>query len=71
MLRYWRNFARNGDPNGADLYDADLYDADLPLWEQNDASDTLMTFGERTEMLPEGEHALFELLDRMDGWTAP
>ena len=59
MLRYWKNFARNGNPN----------DGALPQWERNDGSSRLMEFGDSTEMIPEREHPLFEILDRMDGWA--
>ena len=58
MLGYWRSFVVSGDPNGDGL----------PHWEPNGASERLMEFGASTGMIPEGEHALFEILDRMDGW---
>ena len=58
MLRYWKNFITDGDPN----------DSSLPRWEQNRSSAQLMEFGASTGMVPEREHALFEILDRMDGW---
>lgn len=60
MLGYWKNFAVSGDPNG---------DA-LPQWEQNLTSDRLLEFGEATAMIPEREHELFAILDKMDGWDA-
>ena len=58
MLGYWRNFSVNGNPNGSVL----------PEWAQNKSSDTVMSFGDQTEMTPEREHELFAVLDKMDGW---
>ncbi|MBQ3480887.1 MAG: carboxylesterase family protein [Oscillospiraceae bacterium] len=58
MLRYWANFAATGDPNGAGL----------PEWEENVGSDRLMGFGDETEMIEEREHALFAVLDNMQGF---
>ena len=58
MLRCWANFAANGDPNGAGL----------PEWEQNLSSSRLMGFGNETAMTDEREHALFAVLDKMQGW---
>ena len=58
MLRYWANFAATGDPNGAEL----------PFWEQNTASGRLMEFGDETKMIDEREHALFAVLDAMQGF---
>ena len=58
MLGYWRNFSVNGNPNGSGL----------PEWAQNKSSDTVMSFGDQTEMTPEREHELFAVLDKMDGW---
>ena len=58
MLSYWANFAATGDPNGAGL----------PEWEQNIGSDRLMGFGDETKMIDEREHALFAVLDAMQGF---
>ena len=58
MLNYWKNFAANGNPNAQEL----------PEWEQNSGSDTVMYFGDTTEMISEREHALFAILDKFDGW---
>ena len=58
MLSYWANFAAAGDPNGAGL----------PEWEQNIGSDRLMGFGDETKMIDEREHALFAVLDAMQGF---
>ena len=59
MVGYWKNFTACGDPNGGSL----------PKWEQNKGSDTLMLFGDTTEMIGEKEHALFAILDQKDGWS--
>lgn len=58
MLSYWKNFAANGDPNANGL----------PEWKENSRSDTVMYFGDTTEMISEKEHALFAVLDKFDGW---
>lgn len=58
MLAYFKNFITNGDPNGGDL----------PKWEQNKTSDSLMYFGDTTEMTGEREHALFAILDKKYGF---
>ncbi|MBR0207399.1 MAG: carboxylesterase family protein [Oscillospiraceae bacterium] len=58
MLHYWANFASNGDPNGEGL----------PFWDQNIESSRLMEFGDETQMIDEREHALFAVLDRMQGF---
>ena len=58
MLSYWANFAATGDPNGAGL----------PEWEQNNGSARLMEFGDETKMIDEREHALFAVLDAMQGF---
>ena len=58
MLAYWKNFALSGNPNGGRL----------PVWEENLSSLDLMEFGETTGMTRERKPALFEILDRMDGW---
>ncbi len=58
MLAYWANFSANGDPNGEGL----------PVWDQNVDSSRLMEFGDGTRMIDEREHALFAVLDRMQGF---
>lgn len=58
MVGYWKNFITTGDPNGGGL----------PQWEKNTGSDRVMYFGGDTEMRDEKEHALFAVLDKMDGW---
>ena len=58
MLRFWANFSASGDPNGAGL----------PVWEQNTSSSRLMGFGSETKMIDEREHALFAVLDKMQGF---
>ena len=58
MLAFWANFAATGDPNGAGL----------PGWEQNTGSSRLMEFGDETKMIDESEHALFAVLDKMQGF---
>ena len=59
ILRYFANFTIAGDPNGAGL----------PLWERNESSSRLMEFGDETQMIDEREHALFAVLDQLQGWT--
>ena len=58
MLAYWANFAATGDPNGEGL----------PEWEENTDSSRLMEFGDETRMIDEREHALFAVLDEMQGF---
>ena len=58
MVSYWKNFAVSGDPNADGL----------PEWKENTGSDSLMLFGDTTEMISEREHKLFAILDRFDGW---
>ena len=57
MTDYWINFAKTGDPNGEGL----------PQWDRNLSSSELMEFGETTGMIPEREHELFIILDKMQG----
>ncbi len=58
MMRYVLNFLRTGDPNGDGL----------PAWEKADGG-RLMEFGETTAMRDEQSLALFDVMDRMQGWT--
>ena len=58
MLGYWKSFSENGDPNAGGL----------PEWKENRGSDSVMYFGDTTEMMSEREHTLFEILDKFDGW---
>ena len=59
ILRYFANYTKTGDPNGDGL----------PAWEENGSSSRLMEFGDETKMIDEREHALFAVLDAMQGWT--
>ena len=58
MLGYLSSYAHNGDPNSEGL----------PEWKQNTGSDSVMSFGDSTEMIPEREHELFAILDLMETW---
>ncbi len=58
MHRYWISFAEDGDPNGEGL----------PVFDQNTDSDTLMKFGEQTQMIQEKYLQLYSILDQMQGW---
>jgi len=58
MITYYANFAKNGNPNGNGLM----------TWEENLNSQDLMEFGENSGMISEKEHALFAILDRMQGF---
>ena len=59
MTGYFVNFIRTGDPNGSGL----------PRWEINTDSVDLLEFGEETRMVKERKTALYEIFDRIDGWT--
>ncbi len=59
MMRYAANFAASGDPNGEGL----------PVWEPTPDGTRLMGFGESTGMQDEQSLALFQVLDRMQGWA--
>ena len=59
MTGYFVNFIRTGDPN----------ESDLPRWEINTDSVDLLEFGEETRMVKERKTALYEIFDRIDGWT--
>ncbi len=58
MKVYFINFATTGNPNGKGL----------PVWEQNLTSDNVLEFGDNFGMIKEEEHALLELLDKMQGF---
>ncbi len=58
MSGYFLNFIKTGNPNGGNL----------PIWEQNTDSASLMAFGETCGMITEEKHALYGILDRMNGW---
>ena len=60
MFGYFKNFIEKGDPNGEGL----------PTWEINTSSKDLMGFGDTTEMVTEKKLALYDILDRMQGWNS-
>ena len=55
---YFANFAAAGDPNGPGL----------PRWEQSRSADELMELGDVQNMTDDHFHALYDILDRMQGW---
>jgi para-nitrobenzyl esterase len=59
MLQYFVNFAKTGNPNGEGLV----------LWQQNTASEDVMEFGDNYGMIKEREHALFDILDKLQGFS--
>ena len=59
MLTYYANFAKTGNPNGDGLKE----------WSQNTASEDVMEFGDNYGMIKEREHALFAILDKLQGFT--
>ncbi len=55
MVNYWANFAKTGDPNGADL----------PVWnEYTESNEFIMELGEKTQEIPDIYKNLYEILDR-------
>ena len=59
MVGYWLNYIRTGDPNGEGL----------TVWEKSETSDRLLEFGESIGMTGEKRLALYEILDRMTGFS--
>ena len=59
MSGYWLNFIKTGDPNAEGL----------PEWEQNTSSDRLMELGDSTAMTQERLIPLYDILDRMTGYS--
>ena len=58
ITAYWLNFMRTGDPNGAGL----------PVWKQSTTSERLLEFGDTVGMTDEKRLALYDVLDRMEGF---
>ncbi len=58
MKGYFANYIKTGDPNGEGL----------PLWTENLNSSDVMEFGDYIGMASERKHALFDVLDKMQGW---
>ena len=58
ILRYVKNFAAAGDPNGPDL----------PAWTADRDSATVLELGERVETREEKYLALYAILDKMTNW---
>ena len=58
MKGYFANYIKTGDPNGEGL----------PLWTENLNSSDVMEFGDYIGMASERKHALFDILDKMQGW---
>ena len=58
MKGYFVNYIKTGDPNGEDL----------PLWTENAGSTDVMEFGDYIGMASERKHALFAVLDKLQGW---
>ena len=56
---YFVNFAATGDPNGEGL----------PLWEINEASDTLLELGDTVGPVKDPYLSLYEILDRVQNGT--
>ncbi|MBR1651192.1 MAG: carboxylesterase family protein [Lachnospiraceae bacterium] len=59
MKGYFANYIKTGDPNGEGL----------PLWTENLNSSDVMEFGDYIGMTSERKHALFDVLDKMQGWN--
>lgn len=58
MKGYFANYIKTGNPNGEGL----------PLWTENLNSSDVMEFGDYIGMASERKHALFDVLDKMQGW---
>ncbi|MBQ3899330.1 MAG: carboxylesterase family protein [Lachnospiraceae bacterium] len=58
MKGYFVNYIKTGYPNGEDL----------PLWTENAGSTDVMEFGDYIGMASERKHALFAVLDKLQGW---
>ena len=61
VMDYIGRFCRSGDPNGEGL----------PLWEPNTTNRRLLTLDGEVRMEDERFLPLYDILDRMTGWTAP
>jgi para-nitrobenzyl esterase len=59
MNSYWGNFITSGNPNGAGL----------PAFPQNTDSRKLMELGAEVRVIDEPYLALYEIMDRMQGWN--
>ncbi|MBQ6560638.1 MAG: carboxylesterase family protein, partial [Erysipelotrichaceae bacterium] len=59
MTAYLLNFIRNGTPNGSE---------ELPLWPENEDSETLMEFGDHMGIISERSLKLYAIIDQMQGW---
>lgn len=59
MVNYWINFIRTGDPNGEGL----------PEWDRSTTSERVLELGENVGMTDEKRLALYEILDRMTGFS--
>ena len=53
------SFIKTGDPNGEGL----------PEWRRNENSSDVLELGDEVLMISERKHALFDVLDKMQGWT--
>ncbi len=59
MNSYWGNFITSGNPNGAGL----------PVFPQNTDSRKLVELGAEVRVIDEPYLALYEIMDRMQGWN--
>ena len=58
MTAYWLNYMKTGDPNGAGL----------PTWERSTDSEKLLEFGDNVGIIDEKRLALYDVLDRIEGF---
>ena len=65
MLSYLVNFVKTGDPNGTDAACAPL-----PRWETDPAGLTVLEWGAETALREIPHRALFDALDRIQGFSA-